>query len=320
MLKELYSEIEEFDSFFLETNSEHRVYVEQAGNQNGVPIIFLHGGPGSGCNVNHRRYFDPDKYRIILFDQRGCNRSTPSGHTSDNTTSDLLNDMEAIRNTLGIEKFILFGGSWGATLALLYAELYPQHVLGIILRGSFLARKKDLEWFVGGGVNRIYPHYWQEFLSIFSNEEKNNLMNSMHQHVFSKDRKIQLVAAKAWSLWAGRVVTHCFDEEYLLEDDEDEDKLISDVKIEIHYAKNSYFISENQIIENIGNIPDIPITIVHGEHDITCLPESSHLLNKTLPNSNLILVPNAGHLAGEPKITDALINATDNMLKHINEK
>ena len=315
MLKELYPEIKEFDSFMLETNSSHRVYVEQAGNESGIPILFLHGGPGSGCNENHRRYFNPKKYRIILFDQRGCNRSTPNGCENNNTTADILSDIEAIRKKLNIEKWVLFGGSWGATLALLYAECYPKNILGIILRGAFLARKKDLTWFIGEGVNRIYPDYWSEYLSIFNEDEKNNLLDSMHNHIFSDNRTMQLIAAKAWSLWAGRIVTHSFDEEYALDDDEDEDKLINDVKIEIHYAKNKYFINENQIIENIKKIPNIPIMIVHGRSDITCLPESSCSLDEILPNSKLILVPNAGHLAGEPKITNALVNATDEMLE-----
>jgi len=311
MLKELYPEIKEFDSFMLETNSPHRVYVEQAGNKSGIPVLFLHGGPGSGCNENHRRYFNPKKYRIILFDQRGCNRSTPNGHETNNTTDDILADIEAIRKQLNIEKWVLFGGSWGATLALLYAEHYPQHILGIILRGTFLARKQDLSWFINHGVNRIYPDYWSEYLSIFNEDEKNNLLDSMYNHIFSDNRTIQLIAAKAWSLWTGRIVTHSFDEEYALDDDEDEDKLINDVKIEIHYAKNKYFIKENQIIENIKKIPNIPIMIVHGRSDITCLPESSCCLHEILSNSKLILVPNAGHLAGEPKITNALVNATD---------
>ncbi|MFL2555290.1 MAG: prolyl aminopeptidase [Gammaproteobacteria bacterium] len=320
MLKELYPEITEFDSFFLDTNTEHQVYVEQTGNPRGIPIIFLHGGPGSGCNANHRRYFNPDKYRIILFDQRGCNRSLPNGSVTHNSTSELLSDIDAIRERLNLEKLILFGGSWGATLALLYAELYPKNVSGIILRGSFLARKKDLSWFVGEGVNRIYPDYWQEFLSIFSDNEKKDLVGSMYKNIFSTDKDTQLIAAKAWSLWAGRVVTHSFDEEYQLDKDEDEDKLINDVKIEIHYAKNNYFIKEDQIVKNIKKIPNVPIRIIHGRHDITCLPEASSYLYHKLPNSKLILVPNAGHLAGEPKITDALINATNELATLINVK
>jgi len=317
MFKELYPEINEFNSFILKTNSNHCVYVEQAGNNTGAPILFLHGGPGSGCNENHRRYFNPEKYRIILFDQRGCNRSKPNGCHNNNTTDDILSDIEGIRNQLNIEKWILFGGSWGATLALLYAEHYPKRVSGIILRGTFLAREEDMSWFIKNGANKIYPDYWQEFLSIFSEKEKNNLLDSMYSHIFSDNRKIQIKAAKAWSLWAGRVVTHCLEGEYNLDEDEDEEKLINDVKIEIHYAKNKYFVDENQIISNIKKIKDIPIIIIHGKNDITCVPESSRLLHKVLPNSKLILVPDAGHLAGEPAITDALIDSTDNMLNLI---
>ena len=314
MLKELYPEINKFNSFILKTNSDHNVYVEEAGNKSGKPILFLHGGPGSGCNENHRRYFNPKKYRIILFDQRGCNRSKPNGLHNDNTTDDILSDIEAIRQRLNIKKLILFGGSWGATLALLYAEHYPNQVSGIILRGTFLAREEDMSWFIENGANKIYPEYWKEFLSIFTEEEQKNLLDSMYSHIFSGSRDIQLKAAKAWSLWAGRVVTHCLEGEYNLDDDEDEEKLINDVKIEIHYAKNNYFINENEIIKNIKLINILPIVIIHGKNDITCMPESSSLLKKMLPDSELILVPNAGHLAGEPAITDALITATDNML------
>ena len=319
MIKELYPEINEFDNFMLETNSDHKVYVEQAGNRSGIPILFLHGGPGSGCNENHRRYFNPEKYRIILFDQRGCNRSIPNGHEVNNTTVDILSDIEAIRKQLNIEKLVLFGGSWGATLALLYAEHYPEQVSGIILRGTFLAREEDISWFIRDGANKIYPGYWQEFLSIFSEDEKNNLLDSIHNHMFSNNRKTQLQTAKAWSLWAGRVVTHCLEDEYTLDDDEDEEKMINDVKIEIHYAKNKYFIEENQIINNIEKIEDVPIMIVHGQSDITCLPDASSLLHKLLPKSKLTLVPNAGHLAGEPAITDALICATNDMSNLLNE-
>ena len=319
MLKELYPEINTFDSFMLETNSEHRVYVERVGNGSGIPILFLHGGPGSGCNENHRRYFNPKKYQIILFDQRGCNRSIPNGCENNNTTADILSDIEMIRKMLNIDKWVLFGGSWGATLALLYAEHYPEKVSGMILRGTFLARDKDMAWFISDGANKIYPDYWQEFLSIFSEKEKNDLLGSMYEHIFSTNRDTQVTAAKAWSLWAGRVVTHCLEGEYNLDEDEDEEKLINDVKIEIHYAKNKYFINENQIVSNIKKINNVPIKIIHGENDITCIPESSHLLHKLLPDSKLILVPNAGHLAGEPAITDALIHATDDMFNLINE-
>jgi len=312
-LKPLYPEIEPFESGYLKTSSSHQIYFEQAGNPNAPAIIFLHGGPGSGCNQNHRRYFNPDKYRIILFDQRGSNRSTPNGAVEYNSTQDILNDVEAIRKTLSIDKWALFGGSWGATLALLYAEQYPQHVTGIILRGTFLARQCDFDWFAKSGVNKIFPDYWQEFETLFDETEKKNLLDALYQRVFSDNEEIQREAAKAWALWAGRVVTHSFVKDYIL-DIEDINKLINEAKIEMHYAKNNYFISENEIINNISQVPDVPITIIHGRKDLTCLPESSWLVHRALAGSKLVIVSDAGHLAGEPAMIDALLTATDQMI------
>jgi len=239
-LTKLYPELEAYETHTLKLDSGHSIYYEQAGSASGLPVIFLHGGPGSGCNENHRRYFNPDKYRIILFDQRGCHRSTPTGFLNKNTTQDILKDIEAIRNKLGIQKWILFGGSWGATLALLYVEQFPQHVSGIILRGCFLARQCDFDWFANQGVNRIFPDYWQEFMTLFDENEKNDLLGSLHRRVFSDQRDIQIAAAKAWALWAGRVVTYSLNETYVV-DEEDPDKLINEVKIEMHYAKKQVF-------------------------------------------------------------------------------
>ena len=321
-LNVLYPELEPFETNTLESSDGHSIYFEQSGNIKGLPVIFLHGGPGSGCNENHRRYFNPKKYRIIIFDQRGCHRSTPNGCVKNNSTEGLLNDIESIRSELNIEKLILFGGSWGATLALLYAEQYPQRVSAMILRGIFLARQCDFEWFAHDnmhGVNRIFPDYWDEYMSLFEGKEKDDLSGSLYQRVFSDNRETQLEAAKAWSLWAGRVVTHSLnlDEAYVL-DEEDDEKLINEVKIEMHYAKNRYFIKENQILDNILKIPDVPITILHGRKDLTCLAESSWsvhqaLVNLNLANSKLAIVSDAGHLASEPAMIDALVTATDQM-------
>ena len=318
-MQTLYPELEPFSKDALKLENGHSIYFEQSGNKTGLPVIFLHGGPGSGCNENHRRYFNPEKYRIIIFDQRGCNRSTPNGCVENNSTQDLLEDIESIRNKLNIEKLILFGGSWGATLALLYAEQYPQHVSAIILRGTFLARQCDFEWFAHDGVSRIFPDYWQEYLTNFDEEDMNDRLASLHHRVFSDNREIQLEAARAWALWAGRVVTHNLDleDEYVLEEGNDE-KLINEVKIEMHYAKNRYFIKENQILNNISNIPDIPVTIIHGRKDLTCLAESSWSVHQALAKQNLAnakyhIVSVAGHLASEPAMIDALITATDQM-------
>jgi len=317
-LQTLYPELEPFSKDALVLSDGHSIYFEQSGNESGLPVIFLHGGPGTGCNENHRRYFNPDKYRIIIFDQRGCNRSKPNGCVENNSTQDILDDIESIRNKLGIEKLILFGGSWGATLTLLYAEQYPQHVSGIILRGTFLARQCDFEWFAHDGVSRIFPDYWQEYLSNFDEDEMDERLKALHRRVFSDNKEIQLQAARAWALWAGRVVTHSLDlkDEYALEEDDNE-KLINEVKVEMHYAKNRYFIEENQILGNISKIPDVPITIIHGRKDLTCLPESSWLVHQSLPGSNYLVVTNAGHLASEPAMVDALITATDQMADSI---
>jgi proline iminopeptidase len=311
-LLELYPELDTFSENVLESSSGHSVYYEEAGNKTGIPVIFLHGGPGSGCSENHRRYFNPEKYRIILFDQRGCNRSSPQGFVDNNSTQDLLNDIDLIRKDLNIDKWLLFGGSWGATLALLYAEQYSKHVSGIILRGTFLARQFDFDWFAKSGVYKIFPDYWDEFMSAFNEDEKKKPITTLHDRIFSNDKVTQLEAAKTWALWAGRVVTHSLDSDYVLEI-EDEAKLINEVKIEMHYAKNKYFINENQILENISKVPDVPITIIHGRKDLTCLPESSWSIHKALPKSKLIIVPEAGHLASEPSMIDALITATDDM-------
>ena len=313
-MNKLYPELQPFATEALELSDGHSVYFEQSGNEKGIPVIFLHGGPGSGCNENHRRYFNPDKYRIIIFDQRGCHRSTPNGGVENNSTQELLADIESIRSKLNIEKIILFGGSWGATLALLYAEQYPQNVSAMILRGIFLARQCDFEWFAHDGVNRIFPEYWQEYLSNFDESEKNDRLGSLYRRVFSDNKELQLEAARAWALWAGRVVTHNLglNEAYVLDEDDDE-KLINEVKIEMHYAKNRYFINENQILTSISKVPDVPITIIHGRKDLTCLPESSWSVHQALPNSELIIVSNAGHLASEPAMVDALVTATDQM-------
>ena len=311
-MRELYPELNALSEHDLTSDSEHSIYYEQVGNPSGIPVIFLHGGPGSGCGENHRRYFDPEKYRIVLFDQRGCNRSTPNGFVENNSTQELLNDIESIRQELGIEKWLLFGGSWGATLALLYAEKYSDHVSGIILRGTFLARQCDFDWFAKSGVNKIFPDYWQEFISSFDETGKEHFIKTLHARIFSNEKKLQLEAAKTWGLWAGRIVTHSITSDYELEI-EDEDKLINEVKIEMHYAINHYFIEENQILNNISNVPDVPVKIIHGRKDLTCLPESSWAVHMALPNSSLTIVSEAGHLASEPLMIDALITATDEM-------
>ena len=307
----LYPEIE-FNKKYTLSIDGHTVYFEESGSPEGIPVIFLHGGPGSGCNENHRRYFNPEKYRIIIFDQRGCNRSSPQGSVVNNTTQDLLKDIESIREQLKIDKWMVFGGSWGATLGLLYAVSYPDRVKGMILRGTFLARQQDLNWFIREGANLIFPDYWQSFINVLPEDERQDVISALHKRVFGEDENIKHTCAQAWSDWSSKVVTYTLNE---VKKDEEEDinKILHEVSIELHYAKNSYFIGENQILESIGNLPDVPIIIIHGRRDLTCTLNSSWQLHKALPKSEFVIVPDAGHLAGEPAMVDALVTATDKM-------
>ena len=312
---ELFPEIDCFASTQLDVGNGHLVYVEEAGNRSGIPVIFLHGGPGSGCNPNHRRYFDPARYHIIIFDQRGCNRSSPAGCVEHNTTQDLLADMERIREMLGIEQWLIFGGSWGATLSLLYSEQYPERVLGLVLRGTFLARQSDLDWFICSGANRVFPDYWKDFIKPVPESERDDLVAAYYQRLHCGDRETQAEFAKNWSRWAGRIVTYNLPE--ISEEEEDLEKIIHEVSIETHYAKHRYFITENQILENIARLPDVPVSIVHGRKDLTCTLESSWLVHQAIPGSEFIIVRDGGHLAGETPMTDALVTATNSMVEKL---
>ncbi len=312
-MRNLYPEISPLQTHALSIDG-HQVYFEESGNANGIPVIFLHGGPGSGSNENHRRYFDPDRYHIVNFDQRGCNRSTPNGGIDNNSTQDLLGDINSILRDLNIDKCMLFGGSWGATLALLYAEAYPERVSAMVLRGTFLARRSDLDWFVNSGANRIFPDYWQEFIELIPEQERDDLVCAYHRRLHGNNQEEQKAAALAWSTWAGRIVT------YLLPSvdpdsyrPENVEQTINEVLIETHYAKNAYFINENQILSDIDKIPDIPISIIHGRKDLTCTMEASWGLHQTLPAAEMIIVRDGGHLAGEAPMVDALVSATDRM-------
>jgi proline iminopeptidase, Neisseria-type subfamily len=310
-MKTLYPEIEPYARYRVSVSGSHVLYLEECGNTRGVPVVFLHGGPGSGCNENHRRYFHPRKYRLVIFDQRGCNRSTPRGSVEKNTTGDLLRDMERIRKHLGIEQWLIFGGSWGATLGLLYAEKYPERVLGLILRGVFLARKPDLSWYAGNGANRIFPDHWERFIEPVPVRERADFITAYHKRIFSRDATVRRRYAKAWSEWGTKVVTWNLGGHK--QEITSSRTVLHQARIESHYAFNHYFIRENQILNNISRLPKVPVTIIHGRRDLTCTLESSWSLHKALPHSELVIVPDAGHLAGEPTMVEALINATDKM-------
>jgi len=311
-MRALYPEIEPFNSFQLQADELHCLYVEECGNPSGLPVIFLHGGPGSGCNENHRRYFNPETYRIVIFDQRGTGRSTPPGCVEKNTTQMLIADIEAIREKLGINKWVVFGGSWGATLGLLYAESHPAVVMGLILRGTFLARKVDMDWFAGTGTVKIFPDYWQDFLQPIPEEERDDLILAYYRRLQGDNEKDKIAAARAWSNWAGRLVTYLLPE-ISLDGEETNERIVHEVSIEVHYAKHDFFIEEDQILSRVDTLHGIPTRIIHGRRDLTCTVDASWALHQALPGSELFIIRDGGHLASQPVMTDALIKATDAM-------
>lgn len=321
-MRELYNPVEVNSQDYYVTGDGHKIYFEASGNPEGIPVIFLHGGPGSGCKPQHRQYFDPDRYRIIIFDQRGSGRSVPLGHLENNTTQMLLADMEAIREQLGIPAWLVFGGSWGATLALLYAEQYPRHVSALILRGTFLARQSDYEWLLGRGAERFFPEYWSDFvlrLQTLADKLQQTFKATPADIIELLDTALQYTdshiagqAAEAWGWWTGRVVTYTLIDEFSL-DGYDKAQLIKSAAIELHYARNAYYINENQILDNIHKIPGVPVQIIHGRRDMICTLSASWAVHKALPDSEFLVLPDAGHLGGEPVMIDALVKATDKM-------
>ncbi len=313
-MKSLYPAIEPFNHFFLQTDSQHAVYVEQSGNPQGIPVIFLHGGPCSGTRPGHRQFFNPEKYHIILMDQRGCGQSLPFGEVENNSTDDLIADMEQIRKRLDIEQWLLFSGSWGSTLALLYAQQHTGNVLGMIIRGVFLARQQDLDWFAKDGAGRFYPEKWQELVTSIPKPARKNLVKGLYDAVFGDDEISQRRAAKAWIAWGGQVA--------LMQDYQQDDKpvhitekMVQQVQMEMHYAVNKYFISENQVLNDCGLLQQIPTIIIHGANDRVCPLEAGYRLHKALAKAEYIVLANAGHIASGAEMEDALVDATDRMIK-----
>jgi len=309
-MKQLYPEISPFRTFFLETDSVHRVYVEQSGNPSGIPVIFLHGGPCSGTKPDHRRFFDPDRYHIVLMDQRACGQSLPFGELEGNTTQDLLADMERIRRQLRVDQWLLFGGSWGGTLALLYAQQHPQYVSGMILRGVFLARQADFRWFLSEGVNRIYPLQWQKMLEAVKAKSGDEVLPKLCDAVFSNDQETAELAALHWQLWGGQVA---LGKEFVADSAELDESAVKQVRMEVHYARHNYFIDEDQILQNCGVLQHIPTVIIHGQNDLTCPLEAGWRLSKALPQARFVILPNAGHVAKGEEMVDALVSAADDM-------
>ncbi len=315
-MRNLYSPLEPYATCYLPVSGGHEIYVEQSGNPDGIPVLFLHGGPGSGAKPHHRRYFDPARYRVVILDQRACGRSRPRGRLQHNNTQELLADLEAIRENLGIRRWLLFGGSWGAALALAYGERQPNRITGMILRGCFLARREDLDWYLVHGPPHLFPDAWQELLSGVPPAERDQPVPYLFRMVTGRNRKETLRAARLWDTWTGRLVSYCLpppSAPAYQEDTEKEtpDSAVRRVGIELHYALNHYFLEPNQLLRDLKRLPRVPVTIIHGRRDITCTLSASWELHHALPGSELLILESAGHLAGGAEMLEALLNTTD---------
>ncbi len=295
----------------------HTLYIEESGDPNGLPVLFVHGGPGGGSNSSDRRFFDPQKYRIILFDQRGAGRSKPHAELRDNTTDKLIEDIEKIRQYLDIEQWVLFGGSWGSTLSLLYAQAYPERVRALVLRGIFLCRDKDLHWFYQDGADRIFPDYWRDFLQPIPKEDRGELMQAYYKKLTGDNELAKMAAAKAWSLWEGRCAT-LRPHPDVVANYSDPHLAISLARIEAHYFVNQCFIEPDQVLKNAAKLAGIPGVIIHGRYDIVCPLDNATELHQAWPDAELHIIRDAGHSANEPSITDALIKATNELVKELN--
>src|SRR6266498_1681202 len=310
-MKTLYPVIEPFDTGRLKVSPIHELYYEQVGNPTGMPAVFLHGGPGGGITPEYRRYFDPEIYRVVLFDQRGSGRSTPPASLEENTTWHLVSDIEQLREHLRIDTWQVFGGSWGGTLALAYAETHPKRVCELVLRGIFLCRPKEIQWFYQEGASAIFPDVWEEYLKIIPERERSDMVSAYYRRLTSEDHTVRLEAARAWSIWEGSTSKLFFDPE-MIEKFTNPEFALAFARIECHYfMNNSFFNSDNYLIENVEKIRHIPSIIVQGRYDVVCPLTSAWDLHKAWPEAQLHIIPDAGHSISEPGIIDALVEATD---------
>jgi proline iminopeptidase len=309
-MRGFYPEIEPYDHGWLDTGDGHQVYWELCGNPNGKPVVFLHGGPGGGCTPAQRRLFDPSLYRILLFDQRGCGRSRPHAGLEANTTWHLVADIERLRGMLEVEAWLVFGGSWGSTLALAYAQTHPERVTGLILRGIFTVRRAELLWYYQEGASWLFPDKWERFLAPIPAAERGDLIAAYRRRLTSDDPAVQAGAAQAWSLWEGETIT-LLPDEALSHQFGDPHYAIAFARIENHYFVNAGFLDEGQLIRDAGRLKSIPGIIVQGRYDIATPPVTAWDLHRAWPEARFILVPDAGHAYTEPGILHHLIEATD---------
>ncbi len=308
-----YPPLEPYRTGFLQVSARHKIYWEESGNPRGKPVLFLHGGPGSGTDPGHRCFFDPKAYRILLFDQRGCGQSTPHAELRDNTTWDLVEDIERLREMFGLEQWVVFGGSWGSTLALTYAISYPRRVLGLIVRGIFLGMTQDIRWFYQRGVSLMFPDQWERYLAPIPEGERGDLIRAYYKRLTCGDEAVQLEAARAWSGWEGACLRLRFDPA-LFAQFTDPTRALAIARVECHYFVNGcFFPTDNWILSQAHRLKGIPGRIVHGRYDVVCPLDNAWQLHKVWPEAQLEIIPDAGHAAGEEGILDALVRATDEM-------
>lgn len=310
-LMELFPEIAPYDSSYLAVDEPHEIYWSQSGNPDGVPILYVHGGPGAGCSPNANRFFDPDYYRIILFDQRGSGQSTPPACLENNTTDDLIGDIEQLRQHLDIDKWHVFGGSWGSTLALSYASEKPKRILSMILRGIFLMEKDEIDWFLYHHKN-VFPEAWEQFISIIPEDRHDDLLEAYYERLTSDDKDIQMEAAINWSLHENACAALIPNYE-TISTDEQREKALNISSIECHYFRNQLISPENSIINKIDKFRHIPTVIVQGRYDMICPIITANRLHNAWSEAEYIVVPDAGHSADEPAIRSHLIEATENL-------
>lgn len=310
-MRTLYPSVAPFMTGQLQVSERHHIYYEQCGNPAGKPVVILHGGPGAGCGAKMRCFHDPAKYRIVLFDQRGAGRSTPHADLVDNTTWHLVADIEQLRAHLGIDRWQVFGGSWGSTLALAYAETHPDAVTELVLRGIFMLRRWELEWFYQEGASRVFPDAWENYLAAIPVVERHDLISAYHRRLTHEDPAVRLAAARAWSVWEA-ATSFLYQDPAFMHSHEEDAFALAFARIECHYFVNGgFFEVEDQLLRDVSKIRDIPATIVHGRYDVVCPIANAWDLHRAWPEADLRIIADAGHSGFEAGITDALINATD---------
>ncbi|MEM8548396.1 MAG: prolyl aminopeptidase [Pseudomonadota bacterium] len=305
-----YPTIEPYHTGTLDVGDGHTLYYEQSGNPDGKPVVALHGGPGGGSSPGMRRFFNPDVYHIILFDQRGAGKSTPHASLDANTTQDLIGDIEILREALQIRRWQVFGGSWGSTLALAYAEAHPERVTELVLRGIFMLRPEEIAWFYQHGASELYPDQWEHYLEPIPLNERSDLLGAYHKRLISADEDVRLEAARAWSTWEG-ATSFLYPDRHVTQSFGETRHALAMARIECHYFMNGGFMAPNQLLDNIDRVRNIPAVIVQGRYDVVCPPVTAWMLHKAWPEARFELVPDAGHSAFEPGNASALVTATD---------